>query len=91
MLKSKGFDVHSSTPQRWAERGSIPGEYWKVLSDEDVASLEELATSADRRREAVGTSDVRDGDRLHAEPSAGETTAANSGKAGISAGEVSHG
>lgn len=48
-LNARGFNVHHSTPQRWADRGSIPGEYWKALADEGIASLAELAAAADPR------------------------------------------
>lgn len=50
LLKSSGFDVHPSTPQRWAERSSIPGEYWAVLAENEIASLEEMAAAAATRK-----------------------------------------
>jgi len=34
----------------WVQQSSIPGEYWGLLSDLGVASLDELATAAARRR-----------------------------------------
>ncbi len=45
-LKERGRDIHVSTPQRWAERNSIPGPFWADLADLGVASLDELAQSA---------------------------------------------
>lgn len=48
-LAAQGIEVHPSTPQRWAERNSIPGEYWQALVDLGVSSLDELATAADPR------------------------------------------
>jgi hypothetical protein len=48
-LAAAGIEVHQSTPQRWADRNSIPGEYWQALVDLDVASLDELARGADPR------------------------------------------
>lgn len=50
-LNEHSFEVHGSTPQRWADRNSIPGEYWALMADHQIASLEELAAAADRRRE----------------------------------------
>lgn len=44
-LAELGVDVHASTPQRWADRDSIPGEYWKLLADADIATLDELASA----------------------------------------------
>lgn len=52
-LAEKGVRVHQSTPQRWAERDSIPGEYWKVLSDMGLASLDELAGAASQKQGAT--------------------------------------
>ncbi len=51
-LTAAGRKVHQSTPQRWAERDSIPGEYWKTLVDLGAASLDELADAASRK--AIG-------------------------------------
>lgn len=34
------------TTNRWAERSSIPSAFWKILSDNEVATLEELAAGA---------------------------------------------
>ena len=50
-LNAKGFELSLTAPQRWAERDSIPGEYWNALAEDGIATLEELALSADRRRE----------------------------------------
>lgn len=49
LLAARGVSVHQSTPQRWAERNSIPGEYWATLTDMGLATLEELAEAAGRR------------------------------------------
>lgn len=51
-LTAKGVKVHQTTPQRWADRDSIPGEYWKVMVELGVASLDELATAAAANRAA---------------------------------------
>lgn len=48
-LASVGVEVSTSTPQRWAERNSIPGEYWGALEGLKVATLRELAAAADAR------------------------------------------
>jgi|KBSSwiStaDraftv2_1062776.scaffolds.fasta_scaffold748604_3 hypothetical protein len=48
-LATQGVKLSQSTPQRWAERDSIPGEYWRELAALGVASLEELADAASRR------------------------------------------
>ncbi len=43
MLTAAGFKVSLIAVQKWGDRSSIPGPYWQVLSDLDLASLEELA------------------------------------------------
>lgn len=48
-LADRGIKVHQSTPQRWADRSSIPGEYWKPLVAIGAATLDELATAAAHR------------------------------------------
>lgn len=48
-----GLDVKASTPQRWADRDSIPGEYWAALVELDAATLDELAGAADARQQAT--------------------------------------
>lgn len=50
LLSSEGMEVHQSTPQRWADRSSIPGEYWAFLADKGIATLEELAAGAKPRK-----------------------------------------
>lgn len=45
-LAAIGVDVAQSTPQRWAERNSIPGDYWKHLIRLEVATPDELIESA---------------------------------------------
>lgn len=49
-LADQGLIVHQTTPQRWADRDSIPGEYWGQLVELKAATLEELAQAAERRR-----------------------------------------
>ncbi len=53
LLEKRGFELSSTAPQRWADRDSIPGEYWKTLQDEGVASYEELAAAAETRKTAA--------------------------------------
>lgn len=48
-LTGLGIELHKSTPQRWAERDSIPGEYWEPLTQLRAATLEELAKGAASR------------------------------------------
>lgn len=45
-LKVQGVEVSQTTPQRWADRDSIPGEYWHTLAQLGVSTLDELARSA---------------------------------------------
>lgn len=45
-LAAREVRVHQSTPQRWVDRDSIPGEYWQVVVDLGIATLEELAAAA---------------------------------------------
>ncbi len=52
-LEAKGITVNPTTPQRWADRDSIPGEYWATLSEMGVAPLSELAEAAARRKAAA--------------------------------------
>jgi hypothetical protein len=52
-LRALGIEVHQSTPQRWADRDSIPGEYWKPLVDLGAASLDELAEAANQKRQGA--------------------------------------
>jgi hypothetical protein len=49
-LVERGHQLHPGTPQRWADRGSIPGEYWADFAAMGVATLEELAAGAAKRR-----------------------------------------
>ena len=50
-LATRGILLTKSAPQRWADRDSIPGEYWAPLADMKVATLEELAAAAARQPE----------------------------------------
>ena len=45
-----GIEVHQTTPQRWADRNSVPGEYWGALVDLGLGTLEELAEAAEARK-----------------------------------------
>lgn len=45
-LDAAGVRVHQSTPQRWADRNSIPGAYWAALVRLKATTLEELAQAA---------------------------------------------
>jgi hypothetical protein len=45
-LGDRGVQLSATAPQRWADRNSIPGEYWRAIADLDIASLEELAAAA---------------------------------------------
>jgi len=49
-LSNFGLSVHSSTPQRWADRDSIPGEYWAAVVSTGETTLDELATAAAARK-----------------------------------------
>jgi len=50
-LIGRGYDLgNASTTQRWADRDSIPGEYWNAIADAGIASLDELATAAAGRK-----------------------------------------
>lgn len=53
LLTEQGVEVGTSTPQRWADRNSIPGEYWAALDRLNVASLHELAAAADAGQQAT--------------------------------------
>ena len=48
-LEDLGVAIQKTTTQRWADRNSIPGEYWAAVKDAGAATLDELATSADVR------------------------------------------
>jgi uncharacterized protein YjcR len=45
-----GVSVH--TVRSWAQRGSIPAEYWAAMAKASIATLEELAAAAALKREA---------------------------------------
>lgn len=53
-LEKAGIVLPDETVRSWPKRaggsGSIPGEYWSALADCGVATLEELALAAERRR-----------------------------------------
>jgi hypothetical protein len=52
-LNEIGLEIHRTTPQRWADRNSIPGDYWAALETLGVATVQELAASADARQRAA--------------------------------------
>lgn len=52
-LRDRGVLISIGAPQRWAERNSIPSEYWAHLAELGVASLEELAEAAAAKRSAT--------------------------------------
>lgn len=52
-LKNVGRDIHPSTPQRWADRNSIPGSFWADLVQVGAATLSELAASARRAADDI--------------------------------------
>jgi hypothetical protein len=45
-LTGLGVEIAKSTPQRWAERDSVPGEYWALMAQLGAATVEELAEAA---------------------------------------------
>lgn len=47
-LPEVGVQVGASTPQRWADRNSIPSQYWSALVSLEAATLPELASAARR-------------------------------------------
>lgn len=47
-LSAKGITLSAATPFRWADRDSIPGEYWAHFAESGFASLDELAAAAKR-------------------------------------------
>lgn len=50
-LTNQGLEVSATTPQRWADRDSIPGEYWAALDRLGIATLRELAGAAASKRD----------------------------------------
>ncbi len=46
-----GFADKMHTVRSWSQRDSIPAEHWQALSEARLASLEELAAAAARKRE----------------------------------------
>lgn len=54
MHRLLGLDARQIHAVRsWAQRGSIPAEYWAALAEAGVCTLNELAADAARRRAAV--------------------------------------
>lgn len=52
-LTGRGIVLTINGVQRWADRDSIPAEYWNALANEGIATLPELATAADARKTAA--------------------------------------
>ena len=55
IVERAGLSVSVHTVRSWRQRGSIPGEYWKAISDAGLATLTELAAAADVRSPANDT------------------------------------
>ena len=54
-LKDQGFAIRgSSTVLSWSMRDSIPGEFWKALSEGGFATLDELSAYAEARKLQTG-------------------------------------
>lgn len=51
-LREIGLKLSSTTPQRWADRNSIPGEYWLAVSRVTGCTVDELAKIASTRATA---------------------------------------
>lgn len=49
-LKARGVHLATNTPQRWAERDSVPAQYWPHLEAIGAASIDELMTMARPRK-----------------------------------------
>lgn len=49
-LRARGIAIALNTPQRWAERDSIPAQYWPDVVAIGAASLNELAIAAATKR-----------------------------------------
>ena len=45
--------VSTAAVQRWADRNSIPGEYWEGIARAGVTTLDELARAAAAKRRAA--------------------------------------
>lgn len=46
-LAAMGVELSVSGPQRWADRNSIPGEYWPTVSHLTGVTVDELAEMAE--------------------------------------------
>lgn len=46
------LSLPSERARFWAMRDSIPGEFWKKVSDGGLATLEELAAAAEAKKAA---------------------------------------
>jgi hypothetical protein len=49
--KRTGLTRRPTTVQSWWQRDSIPGEYWLIIAQLELASLPELALAAATRRQ----------------------------------------
>lgn len=50
MARKLGLSQKPTTVRSWWQRDSIPGEYWLLISQLELASLPELAFAAAARR-----------------------------------------
>lgn len=55
---AKAITVDANTVKQWKRSNSIPAPHWKAVSDAGLATLEELADAASKRR--TGTDDAAD-------------------------------
>lgn len=56
-LVDAGVDIKPTSPQRWADRNSIPNEYWFAIVELGLTTLDELAASAAASAPHVPTPD----------------------------------
>jgi hypothetical protein len=55
VAKKLSLSQRPTTVQSWWQRDSIPGEYWLLIAQHDMASLPELALAAATRRQRSRT------------------------------------
>jgi hypothetical protein len=51
VARKLGLQKRPTTVQSWWQRDSIPGEYWLLIAQLELASLPELALAAATRRQ----------------------------------------
>lgn len=49
-LSARGLQLNQTTPQRWADRNSIPWTYWGDLVALEITTVDELVAGAKVRR-----------------------------------------